>query len=97
MPSAYHLGGYGAEIHEMSEMAINCWGQWELNNQVQRRCSVASAAAATAAATFLMATNREHAITVTKLGASEAALTFASHLLLSICGVWSQQHTSVLL
>merc|ERR1711907_508145 len=31
--SAFHFGGYGAEIHEMSEMAINCWGQWELNNQ----------------------------------------------------------------
>lgn len=29
----YHDGGYGSEIHEMSEMAINCWGQWELNNQ----------------------------------------------------------------
>ena len=30
---AFHFGGYGSEIHEMSEMAINCWGQWELNNQ----------------------------------------------------------------
>ena len=30
---AFHFGGYGAEIHEMSEMAINMWGQWELNNQ----------------------------------------------------------------
>ena len=29
----FHDGGYGAEIHEMSEMAINCWGQWELDNQ----------------------------------------------------------------
>ena len=33
MSSAFHMGGYGSEIHEMSEMAINCWGQWELNNQ----------------------------------------------------------------
>lgn len=33
MSSAFHLAGYGSEIHEMSEMAINCWGQWELNNQ----------------------------------------------------------------
>jgi predicted alpha-1,2-mannosidase len=30
---AFHFGGYSAEIHEMSEMAINSWGQWELNNQ----------------------------------------------------------------
>lgn len=29
----FHDGGYGSEIHEMSEMAINCWGQWELDNQ----------------------------------------------------------------
>ena len=29
----FHDGGYGSEIHEQSEMAINCWGQWELNNQ----------------------------------------------------------------
>ena len=29
----FHDGGYGEEIHEMSEMAINCWGQWELDNQ----------------------------------------------------------------
>ncbi len=33
MPSAFHAGGYGSLIHEMSEMAVNCWGQWELNNQ----------------------------------------------------------------
>jgi putative alpha-1,2-mannosidase len=32
-PSAFHAGGYGSIIHEMSEMAVNCWGQWELNNQ----------------------------------------------------------------
>eukprot|EP00656_Telonema_subtile_P048331 TRINITY_DN5729_c0_g1_i1.p1 TRINITY_DN5729_c0_g1~~TRINITY_DN5729_c0_g1_i1.p1 ORF type:complete len:254 (+),score=71.17 TRINITY_DN5729_c0_g1_i1:91-852(+) len=31
--SAFHIAGYGTEIHEMSEMPINCWGQWELNNQ----------------------------------------------------------------
>lgn len=30
---AFHLGGYGDEIHEMTEMAVLCWGQWELNNQ----------------------------------------------------------------
>ena len=33
LPSAFHAGGYGGLIHEMSEMAVNCWGQWELNNQ----------------------------------------------------------------
>ena len=33
MTSAFHAGGYGGIIHEMSEMAVNCWGQWELNNQ----------------------------------------------------------------
>jgi hypothetical protein len=33
MPSSFHAGGYGNIIHEMSEMAVNCWGQWELNNQ----------------------------------------------------------------
>lgn len=29
----FHYGGYGSEIHEMTEMAYNCWGQWELDNQ----------------------------------------------------------------
>ncbi len=33
MVSAFHSGGYGQTIHEQAEMAINCWGQWELNNQ----------------------------------------------------------------
>lgn len=33
IPSIFHIGGYGTEIHEMSEMAMNCWGQWELDNQ----------------------------------------------------------------
>jgi hypothetical protein len=33
IPSIFHDGGYGSEIHEMSEMALNCWGQWELDNQ----------------------------------------------------------------
>ena len=33
MSSAYHAGGYGNVIHEQAEMAANCWGQWELNNQ----------------------------------------------------------------
>merc|ERR1711959_81646 len=33
IPSIYHVGGYGTGIHEMSEMAINDFGQWELDNQ----------------------------------------------------------------
>lgn len=33
IPSAFHPGGYGGLIHEQSEMAVNCWSQWELNNQ----------------------------------------------------------------
>jgi predicted alpha-1,2-mannosidase len=33
IPSTYHAGGYGNVIHEQSEMASNCWAQWELNNQ----------------------------------------------------------------
>merc|ERR1719359_1686268 len=33
IPPIFHFGGYGSEIHEMSEMAINDWGQWELDNQ----------------------------------------------------------------
>ena len=32
-PSIYHFGGYGHEIHEMSEMALYCWGQYEHDNQ----------------------------------------------------------------
>ena len=32
-PSTFHAGGYGGVIHEAAEMAANCWGQWELNNQ----------------------------------------------------------------
>ena len=31
MPSIYHLGGYGHVIHEQTEMATLCWGQWEMN------------------------------------------------------------------
>lgn len=33
IPGIYHVGGYASEIHEMSEMAINDFGQWELDNQ----------------------------------------------------------------
>ena len=33
LPSLYHLGGYGGQIHEMTEMAVNCWGQYAHNNQ----------------------------------------------------------------
>lgn len=33
MPSIFHPGSYGHIIHEAAEMAANCWGQWELNNQ----------------------------------------------------------------
>lgn len=33
IPPVFHLGGYGAEIHEQAEMSINCWSQWQLNNQ----------------------------------------------------------------
>ena len=29
----FHVAGYGTEIHEQAEMAIVCWGQWELNNR----------------------------------------------------------------
>eukprot|EP00698_Gefionella_okellyi_P025089 TRINITY_DN9072_c0_g1_i1.p1 TRINITY_DN9072_c0_g1~~TRINITY_DN9072_c0_g1_i1.p1 ORF type:complete len:824 (+),score=128.57 TRINITY_DN9072_c0_g1_i1:55-2472(+) len=29
----FHLGGYGSEIHEQTEMTLNCWGQYEHNNQ----------------------------------------------------------------
>jgi predicted alpha-1,2-mannosidase len=29
----FHAGGYGSVIHEQSEMAVNCFGQWSLNNQ----------------------------------------------------------------
>jgi predicted alpha-1,2-mannosidase len=30
---AFHKGGYSSDIHEMTELAVNCWAQWELNNQ----------------------------------------------------------------
>jgi len=33
MASVYHLGDYSSQIHEMTEMAVNCWGQYEHNNQ----------------------------------------------------------------
>lgn len=33
LPSIYHLGGYSNQIHEMTEMAVNCWGQYSHNNQ----------------------------------------------------------------
>ena len=33
MGSFAHAGGYGTPIHEMTEMAANCFGQIELNNQ----------------------------------------------------------------
>jgi predicted alpha-1,2-mannosidase len=33
LPSVYHLGGYGGQIHEMTEMSVNCWGQYSHNNQ----------------------------------------------------------------
>eukprot|EP00604_Paraphysomonas_vestita_P002282 CAMPEP_0174819424 /NCGR_PEP_ID=MMETSP1107-20130205/2640_1 /TAXON_ID=36770 /ORGANISM="Paraphysomonas vestita, Strain GFlagA" /LENGTH=683 /DNA_ID=CAMNT_0016032877 /DNA_START=358 /DNA_END=2409 /DNA_ORIENTATION=- len=33
MPSIYHLGGYGNQIHEMTEMTVNCWGQYSHSNQ----------------------------------------------------------------
>lgn len=31
--STYHVGTYGGQIHEMTEMAVNCWGQYEHGNQ----------------------------------------------------------------
>ena len=33
MSSAFHIGNYGSEIHEQTEMAANCFGQFEFNNQ----------------------------------------------------------------
>ena len=30
LPSTFHAGGYGNIIHEQAEMAVNCWGQWEV-------------------------------------------------------------------
>jgi len=33
MSSAFHIGHYSSEIHEQTEMAANCWGQFEFNNQ----------------------------------------------------------------
>jgi predicted alpha-1,2-mannosidase len=32
-PSTFHVGRYGSTIHEMTEMAALCWGQFSLNNQ----------------------------------------------------------------
>ena len=29
----FHIGDYGYEIHEQTEMTFNCWGQYEHNNQ----------------------------------------------------------------
>ena len=31
--STFHTGGYGTVIHEMTELAVNCWGQFSHNNQ----------------------------------------------------------------
>ena len=33
IPSVIHVGSYGTQIHEMTEMAQLCWGQYEHNNQ----------------------------------------------------------------
>lgn len=33
MPTVFHIGSYGKEIHEQTEFAINCWGQYSHNNQ----------------------------------------------------------------
>lgn len=33
LPGAFHIGGYGDVIHEMTEMASLCWGQNEHDNQ----------------------------------------------------------------
>ena len=33
LPPAFHLDGYGTQIHEEVEMALTCWSQWELDNQ----------------------------------------------------------------
>ncbi|KAH0478032.1 MAG: uncharacterized protein KVP18_004887, partial [Porospora cf. gigantea A] len=33
LPSVFHTGSYRAVIHEMGEMAQNCWGQFMHNNQ----------------------------------------------------------------
>lgn len=33
MPSLFHLGAYGTEIHEQMEMVQDCWGQYACNNQ----------------------------------------------------------------
>jgi hypothetical protein len=33
MPGIARPGTNAAYTHEMAEMAINCWAQWELNNQ----------------------------------------------------------------
>lgn len=33
VPSVYHIGGYGSVIHEQTEMADHCYGQYAHNNQ----------------------------------------------------------------
>ena len=33
LPGIFHVGGYGQEIHEQTEMALLCWGQYEHDNQ----------------------------------------------------------------
>lgn len=33
MPGTFHAGGYGSQIHEQTEMASLCWGQYEHDNQ----------------------------------------------------------------
>jgi predicted alpha-1,2-mannosidase len=33
IPGVIHVGAYGTQIHEMTEMAQLCWGQYEHNNQ----------------------------------------------------------------
>ncbi len=31
--SSFHIGGYGSEIHEQTELPDACWGQYSHNNQ----------------------------------------------------------------
>ena len=33
MSPVFHIGDYGTEIHEQTEMPVNCWGQYAHNNQ----------------------------------------------------------------
>jgi predicted alpha-1,2-mannosidase len=33
MAGVYHIGDYGSQIHEQTEFAENCWGQYSHNNQ----------------------------------------------------------------